>query len=87
MTATTVGQATVMWTSGQCEQFTLFAIKGVTSGDTVDLSQWFRNLIQTTWMGATVSGTATGTFNGTVATVPPGLVNAGAYLLVQGVAV
>jgi hypothetical protein len=73
------------WLEGNCERFALFAVKNVTSGDTADLSAYFRTIMQTFWMGATVSGVAAGTFNGTVATAPAGLTNAGAFLLVQGV--
>jgi predicted RecA/RadA family phage recombinase len=74
------------WIEGNCERFALFAVKNVTSGDTVDLGTYFRTIMQTFWMGATVSGVAAGTFTGTVATAPAGLTNAGAFLLVQGVA-
>lgn len=80
-------QRTELWTSGQCEKFSLFAVKNVTTADTIDLSDKFRNVLQTAWMGATVSGVIAGTFSGTTATAPNGLTNAGAFLLVQGVAV
>jgi hypothetical protein len=87
MAALTGSQYTELWRNGQCEQFSLFAVKNVNTGDTVDLSGTFRVILQTTWMGATVSGVANGTFNGTLATAPAGLASAGAFLLVQGVAV
>lgn len=87
MAALVTGQYTELWRNGQCEQFSLFSVKNVNTGDTVDLSSFFRVILQTTWMGATVSGVATGTFSGTTATAPAGLSGAGAFLLVQGVAV
>lgn len=87
MAALTPNQITPIWQEGTSGHYALLAIKNVSTGDTVDLATYFRTLIQTAWMGATVSGVATGTSTGTIATAPAGLTNAGAYLLVQGVAV
>lgn len=87
MAALTSDQTTELWTTGQCEKFSLFAVKAVNTGDTIDLSQRFRVILQTAWMGATVSGVISGSATGTTATAPNGLSNAGAFLLVQGVAI
>lgn len=80
-------QITEMWSDGHCEKFSLFAVKAVNTGDTLDLSSRFRVILQSAWMGATVSGVISGSATGTTATAPNGLTNAGAYLLVQGVAI
>lgn len=80
-------QVTELWRSGIAEQFMLFAVKNVTTGDTMDLASNFRVVLQAAFVGATVSGIAPGTISGTIVTAPAGLTSAGAYLLVQGVAV
>jgi hypothetical protein len=80
-------QVTELWRSGIAEQFMLFAVKKVTTGDTMDLGLYFRVVMQVAFIGATVSGIAQGTINGTTVTAPAGLTNAGAYMFVQGVAV
>lgn len=80
-----VGAIRVVWSNSGARCWTLFAIEGVTTADTADLSNFYRVIKQTTWMGATVNGVANGTFTATVATAPAGLSNDGAYLLVDGV--
>jgi hypothetical protein len=87
MASLSPNQITMMWSEGQCARYALYSIKNVDTGDTIDLSNHFRVIIQTAWLGATVSGVATGSFVGQTATAPSGLTDAGAYLLVQGVAV
>jgi predicted branched-subunit amino acid permease len=79
-------QVTLLWQDGTSEHFALFAVKFVDSGDTFDFSAYFRIILQSMWMGATVSGVAAGSHTGTVETAPAGLTDAGAYLLIQGVA-
>lgn len=75
-----------MWESGLSEKFGLYAVKNCTTGDTFDMTGKFRNILQSVWMGATVSGTVSGQQSGTVITVPAGLSGSGAYVLIQGVA-
>lgn len=79
-------QVTRIWSAGECGRFALYSVKMATTADTIDLAAEFRNILQNTWLGATVSGVASGTATGTIITVPAGLTNAGAYVLVQGVA-
>lgn len=87
MAVLSASQVSELWRNGDCEQFSLFAVKNVNTGDTFDLSGTFRVILQVIWMGATVSGTASGSFTGTVVTAPTGLTTAGAFMLVQGVSV
>lgn len=86
MATLTDDQVTICWEQGTCEKFGLYAVKFVTSGDTYDMTAKFRLVLQSTWMGATVSGTVTGSQNGSVVTAPAGLSSAGAFLLVSGIA-
>lgn len=79
-------QVTQIWAGGDCERFALFAVKQVSAGDTYDFGTAFRVIMQQTWLGATVTGVASGTISGTVITAPAGITNAGAYVLIQGVA-
>lgn len=87
MATLTGSQVTILWSSGVAEEFTLFAVKNVNTGDLLDLSPSFRVVLQAMFMGATVSGIAAGAINGTTVTAPAGLSSAAAYLLVQGVAI
>lgn len=87
MASLTTDQISILWESGVSEKFGLYAVKQVNSGDTIDFAPLYRVVLNTAWMGATVSGTIAGTAQtGTTVTAPAGLTNAGAYLLVQGVA-
>jgi hypothetical protein len=78
-------QVKLLWQNTGARRWALFAIENVTTGDTADLSSYYRVIKQTAWMGATVSGVATGTFTTTVVTAPAGLSADAAYLMVDGV--
>lgn len=82
----TSDQISILWESGVAEKFGLYAFKDVSDGDTYDFAAQYRKILQSAWMGATVSGVVAGTQVGTIVTAPAGLTDAGAYLLVQGVA-
>lgn len=82
-----VGAIKLEWQNIGARAWTLFAVESVTAGDTADLSQWYRVIKQTSWIGATVNGVANGTFTATVATAPAGLAADGVYLFVDGVPV
>lgn len=87
MAQLTDDQVVKLWANGDCEKFALFAVKNVDTGDTHDFTADFRVVMQAAWLGATVSGVAQGAVSAdTVVAAPAGLTNAGAYLLVQGVA-
>lgn len=86
MATLTDDQVTTCYEEGACEKYGLYSVKFVSTGDTYDLGSRFRLVLQSTWMGATVSGTVTGTQSGTVVTAPAGLSTAGAFLLVSGIA-
>ena len=86
MATLTEDQVTTCYEEGACEKFGLYSVKFVSAGDTYDMSGRFRLVLQSTWMGATVSGTVTGSQSGTIVTAPAGLTNAGAFLLISGIA-
>lgn len=86
MAVLTDDQVVTCWEQGTCEKFGLYAVKQVNSADTYDMTAKFRLVLQSTWLGATVSGTVTGTQSGSVITAPAGLANAGAFVLVSGIA-
>jgi uncharacterized membrane protein len=80
------GQIVRVYTSGDADRVTLYALKKVTSGDTADLAADFLAPKQAFMMGATVVGTAVvSTITGTVLTIPAGLSNDAAWILVWGV--
>lgn len=87
MAALTADQVKPQWVDTGARRWTLFAMLNVTSGDTADLSAYFRVIKQTAWMGATVSGVVAGTFTAQGVTAPAGLSADSAYLLVDGVPV
>ena len=74
-----------VWSDGMVDKVTLYAVKKVTTGDTFDLSGDYLSPRTAIMLGTTVTGTAACTVAGTVVTMPAGLTNDGAYLLVWGV--
>lgn len=70
-------------------RWALFQLFGVSSGDTIDMAAlaFYRKVSQAMMMGCTVNGTATATAAGAVITLPAGLANDSAYLLVDGIPV
>lgn len=65
----------------------LFMVLGVTTGDTVDMAALghYRKVTQSMFMGATVNGTIAGTQTGAVVTMPAGLSNDSAYMMLDGI--
>jgi hypothetical protein len=87
MAALTLTQCVLLWSDGQSERIALYALKNVTTADTVDLSTLgFSVVKQAIMMGATVIGSAVASFSGNVVTMPAGLNKDAAFLLVWGVA-
>jgi hypothetical protein len=78
-------QIKVQWSDSGARRWALFAVLAITTGDTFDLGAYYRVVKQVAWMGATVSGVVSGSFTGTVLTVPAGLSSDSAYALVDGV--
>ena len=85
MAALTPSHYAMQWTNGVSARVCLYALRNVTTADTVDLSNEFSVLKQAIMLGTTVVGSATATVSGTVATMPAGLAGDGAYLLAWGV--
>lgn len=85
MAALTGSQFVRIWADGQSDLAVLYALRGITTGDTADLSASFAAVKQAVMIGTTVVGSATASVSGTVVTMPAGLSNDGAYLLAWGV--
>jgi hypothetical protein len=75
----------VLWQDGIAETAVLFALRRVSTGDTVDLSAWFNPPLRGALVGATVAGVASAAIAGNNLTIPAGVANDAAYLLVFGV--
>ena len=73
-----------VWADGMSDRTALFALRKVTAGDTIDLATDFSVVKQAVMIGTTVNGSATASVSGTVVTMPAGLSNDAAYLLVWG---
>jgi hypothetical protein len=73
-----------VWGDGQAEHTALYALRGVTNGDTVDLSDEFSPPLRGALVGVTINGVVQASFNANVCTIPGGA-NDAAYLLVFGV--
>ena len=86
MAALSPDQVKLVWSDQPgARRFALFAMLNVTTGDTADLSAYYRVIKQTVWMESFGFGTGPGTFAGTTVTAPAGLANDSAYLLADGV--
>lgn len=73
------------WSSGDAEKTAVYALKRVTTGDTIDLVADFSELKRAVAVGTTVAGQAVVTVAGTVATMPAGLANDAGFMMVYGV--
>jgi hypothetical protein len=73
-----------VWSDGQAEHTVLYALRGVSAGDTVDLSDEFSPPLRGALVGITIAGVVGATFDGNTCTIPGGN-NDAAYLLVFGV--
>lgn len=73
---------------GPAAQLCLYALRNVSTGDTVDFGPSgvgdFLSVKQAAMIGSTVSGSATATAAGTVVTMPAGLSGDAIYLLAWG---
>lgn len=86
MAALTNDRYPLLFSDGRSARVALYALLGVTTGDTVDLSAMFTVVIRGIILGTTLQGTAAvTTINGTIVTIPAGSNDAG-VLLAYGVA-
>jgi hypothetical protein len=84
MSALTGSQIQLQWQNGVADKAVLYALKGVSSGDTATLAE-FSFVKQAVMLGATVDGSATASVTSpNIVTMPAGLSNDAAYLLVWG---
>jgi hypothetical protein len=74
-----------VYRDGVSDRIVLYALRKVTTGDTFDLAPDFSVPKQAIMLGTTVNGSATSSVSGTVVTMPAGLANDAAMLLVWGV--
>lgn len=82
-------QWSVEWAEGTSARIETIALKNVTTGDTVDLASQFSRVKWAILGGTTVIGTGAGTVGGannTVVTMPTGLANDSAVMMVFGCA-
>jgi len=75
---------TPVYQSGPADSVGLFALKNVTTGDTIDMSQWFQVIDRCVIMGVTAFVEIAGSFSGTVVTMPTGLSHDAGYMLIWG---
>lgn len=86
MAALTNDRYPLMWSDGQSDRVALYALRDITTGDTLDLAQEFTVLKRGVLLGTTVAGATSASISGTQLTIPAGVSRDGAYALVYGVA-
>jgi hypothetical protein len=86
MAALTTDRYPLMWQDGQSDRVALYALRDITTGDTLDLAEQFTILKRGSLVGTTIAATASASISGTVLTIPSGVNRDGAYALVYGVA-
>lgn len=80
-----IDRATVVYSNGNAERTALYAIRNVTTGDTLDAVGEFSVPKQAIFLGTTVGQKGVCTISGTVVTVSTtGLAGDAGYLLVYG---
>jgi hypothetical protein len=75
---------TRVWDDGRAERVGLYALKNVSAGDTLDLSNDFSVLKRAVLLGTTVNAAAQVSVNGTGIAIPAGANADAGYLLVWG---
>jgi hypothetical protein len=78
-------QVVQQWSDGLSDFTALYVCRGVTAGDTIDLSPDFRSVKRAVLLGVTIAGAVVAANTGNVVTIPTGPANDAAYLLVYGV--
>lgn len=88
MATITGKQVRRLFQDGTAAQLALYAVRDVTTGDTLDLGPSgtgdFLAVKQGAMIGSTTAGSATATASGTVITMPSGLAGDAIYLLAWG---
>lgn len=86
MATLTSSNAILVYTAGQADIIALFALRKVSSGDTLDVSTMsnFQLVKSGVVLGVSSFVEIAATFTGTTVTMPSGLTNDSAYLLIWG---
>lgn len=79
-------QYPLMWMNGESDRVALYALRDITTGDTIDVEEQFRIVKRGVILGTTVAGQTTASVNGTFITMPAAVNRDAAYLLIYGVA-
>jgi hypothetical protein len=75
------------WHDGLAERTALYALRNITTGDTVDLAQDFTVVKRAVLLGTTVAGAVAAVASAnTIITIPAGVAADAGYLLAFGVA-
>jgi hypothetical protein len=75
------------WQDGLAERTALYALRNITTGDTVDLAQDFTVVKRAVLLGTTVAGAVAAVASAnTIITIPAGVSADAGYLLAFGVA-
>jgi hypothetical protein len=76
---------TLQWENGVSDKVALYAVKGVNTGDTINISQDFISCGFGFMIVITPSqGSAVPSMTGTTVTIPAGMTNVAGYILVYG---
>lgn len=73
------------WENGEAERTALYALRNVSTADTIDLTVDFAAVKRAVLLGVTVAGAVVASNTGNVVTIPAGVAADAAYLLVFGV--
>lgn len=85
MVLTVGGEVIQVWSDGLSDFSALYVLRGITAGDTVDLTGHFKSVKRAVLLGITVAGAVVASNTGNVVTMPAGPSNDAALLLVYGV--
>jgi len=88
MAAVTQDQCRKVFEDTGPRKWALFGLYGVSAGDTIDMAAltYFRSVTRAVVMACTGTGAGVATAAGATVTLPAGLSNDAAYLLVDGIA-
>lgn len=86
MATLTSANCTLAYSDGKADLVALFALRKVSTGDTVDIASLssFQIVNRGVVLGVSAFAEIAATFTGTVITMPSGLANDSGYLLVWG---
>jgi hypothetical protein len=86
MAVLTSNQVVKVWSEGSADRVVLYAIRNVTTGDTMDVVNEFTLLKRAVILGTTVAGAQAATVATTIVTIPSGVAGDAGYILAWGCA-